>query len=67
MALTGPAEAAGKGDQMTQTTRISFVLLLVVALVVAGAVTIGFAQTLTMLGLLGTLTIFYLMIHISRS
>lgn len=52
---------------MTQTARISFALLLVVALVVAGSITVGFAQTLTMIGLVGTFVIFYLMIHISRS
>ncbi len=52
---------------MTQTARISLALLLVVALVVAGSLTVGFAQTLTMIGLVGTFVIFYLMIHISRS
>ena len=52
---------------MTQAARTSFVLLLVVALVVAGAVTVGLAQTLTMLALVGTFVVFYLMIYISRS
>lgn len=52
---------------MTQTAKISFTLLLVVALLVAGSLAVGFAQTLTMVGLAGTFVIFYLMIHISRS
>ncbi len=52
---------------MTQTAKVSFAVLVAAALVVAGIVTLGFPQTLTIFGLLGTLLIFYLMIGISRS
>lgn len=53
--------------QATQTMRFILVLALLLALVVAGALTVGLAQTLTLVGLVATLVVFYLMIHISAN
>lgn len=53
--------------QATQTMRFTLVLALAAAVIVAGGLTIGFAQTLTLLALASTLLVFYLMIHISAN
>ena len=53
--------------QATRTMRFTLVLVLLLALVVAGVATVGLAQTLTLLALVSTFVIFYLMIHISAN
>ncbi len=53
--------------QATQTMRLTLVLAVVLGLVVAGAVTFGIAQTLTLAAIISTFVIFYLMIHISAN
>ena len=54
-------------DKTSKTVPTVFAVLLVVAAVVALAVAIGFPQTLTMIGLAATATVFYLLLRVSAS
>lgn len=54
---------------MVKSSRTPWLVLalLAIVLVVAGAVTIGLAQTITLLAIASTFVIFYLFIQISRA
>lgn len=54
---------------MVKSSRTPWLVLalIAIAVVVAGAVTIGFAQTITLLAIASTFVVFYLIIQTSRA
>ncbi len=53
--------------QTTRTLPFAILLAVVAALIIAGAVTFGVAQTITLFAIFAMVVIFYLMIHISAN